>query len=264
VKPSAFSSHARCILAALAIAGCSDRPQPTEPTSLPRGAEPLFAGAKAELRSRANLVFANEVTVGGVAQAAGIRGDERLKDGSAAGPGAPTEYQARHCGVIAWIANGRNESGSLTFDPDSDYSDSMEADCGPARFYNFYLGGPTAAPTPATPMSYSRAIWSLGPGESHSIYEGFGPVGPCDLLQFNYAYPPSNNVLVTRLPDVQVQNASGATVTARQWRIESQGSHRAACLTYSKNGTPQYSGVTYYLPFAITVTEMPYPYTSFP
>lgn len=259
MKYSRFSIRALSTFAiALAVVSCSDRLQPTEAAADRADTQPLFAQGKPDTYSRANLVFANDVNIDGVVQPAGIRGDGRLRNGSPAA-GSPSEYQGSFCGVFA-----RLEGGPLRFDPDAAYSSTMQAPCGPPRFYNFYLDGPSAAPTTATPMSISREIELLAPGESHSIFEGFGPVGPCGNVQFNDEYPPSNNVLVTRLADVQSQNANGATVTARQWRIASQGSHRAACLTFRRNGTPQYSGVTYYLPFAITVTEVPYPYPSYP
>lgn len=265
MKPFGFSAGALGILAAVAAVGCSDHSRTTAPALLQPEVGLMASGSsRYDDYPRATLVFADEINVNGTLEPAGIRGDGRLKDGTTAAGSPSNEYQGRFCGFAAIIYNGSKDAGDLKFDSDAEYSSTMAGSCGAARYFNFYLKGPGAAPTVAWPMSISSSIWRLGPGQWHSIPEGFGPVGPCGNVQFNDAYPPSNNVRVTRLADAQTQSATGPTIFARRWLIESQGSHRAACLTYSKNGTPQYSDVTYYLPFAITVTEVPYPYPSFP
>ena len=50
----------------------------------------------------------------------------------------------------------------------------------------------------------------------------------------------------------------------RQWRIESQGTHQAVCLVFNTNGSIKSMGPWYFLPFAVTVTEVPYPYQNYP
>jgi hypothetical protein len=51
----------------------------------------------------------------------------------------------------------------------------------------------------------------------------------------------------------------------RQWRIESQGAHVGACVANGhKAGTYVANGVTYFVPFALTVTEVPAPAPSYP
>jgi len=56
----------------------------------------------------------------------------------------------------------------------------------------------------------------------------------------------------------------GQTVTARQWRLESQGTHKAACLATKPNGRYVDTSARYYLPFAVTITQVPYPYATYP
>jgi hypothetical protein len=67
--------------------------------------------------------------------------------------------------------------------------------------------------------------------------------------------PPANHVQVTRLPDVR---------SARQRPVESQGTHRASCTVPDRKGHPVPTGTGSYLPCAVTITEVPYPYPIFP
>jgi hypothetical protein len=53
-------------------------------------------------------------------------------------------------------------------------------------------------------------------------------------------------------------------VTERQWRVESQGSHQAVCVTYKPNGAINTVGPWYYLPFSFVVTEVSYPWSKYP
>ena len=224
-------------------------------------------GGKPDTASRANLVWADQVNVAGPGQPedwrpAGIQGDGRLKDGTAAAGSPSNEYQGAYCGVAARINNARNENNALSYDPDARYdAATMQAACGSARAYRFFLGGPVAAPTLSSPQSFVDNIWTLSLGESRQQAQGFGvQLSGCDRLMFSAKYPPASDMRVTRLPDVTT--ASGKA--ARQWRVESQGSHVAMCVVADKRGVLQPTGVSYYLPFALTVTEVPYPYQTYP
>ncbi len=65
---------------------------------------------------------------------------------------------------------------------------------------------------------------------------------------------------MTRLPDVTAANG----LPARQWRVASQGSHRAMCIVVGKGGKLISTGVSHYLPFAYTLTEVPPPSPTYP
>jgi hypothetical protein len=49
----------------------------------------------------------------------------------------------------------------------------------------------------------------------------------------------------------------------RQWRVESRGTHNARCMV-TVRGSLQPTGAPVYLPFSLTVTEVPYPYPTQP
>ena len=245
--------------AAVLAIGCSDRPTEARAPAI------LRSTSKADTNSRANYVFADSVhvTLPGDTMPAwvltGIRGDGRLKTGTAAAPGSSpsNEYQASYCGVAA-----RFSSGDLDYTPGIGWTSSMQLSCGPARVYMFYLNGPGSTPSGWSAHSFARGLALLAPGQSVVQWEGFGsPVSSCAKLVFDDAYPPANSPRQTRLADVGT-TSSGRVI--RQWRIESQGSHRAMCMNYSHNGAPLPTGTTYFLPFAITLTEVPYPYPSYP
>jgi len=192
--------------------------------------------------SRARYVISNKVDVGGTMVAAGIVGDGRLRDGSSAA-GGDSEFQGDMCGVAGTITNGPREAGDLIYDPNS----GPTAPCGAARFYVFNLDG---VPTQTAPLSRVFGIWSLDVGASVSQAQGFGvQLTNCAVLSFDSQYG-GDNLLITRL-----DNGSGA----RQWQVKSQGGHLAACVNLSKKGAANYiaTGKKYYLPFAITVTEIP-------
>jgi hypothetical protein len=65
--------------------------------------------------------------------------------------------------------------------------------------------------------------------------------------------------LITRLPDVP-----GANGYVKQFRVQSQGSHRAECIDLGNGGKLIDTGVSHFAPFSYTVTEVPYPYPSYP
>jgi hypothetical protein len=184
---------------------------------------------------------------------AGIRGDGRLKDGSSAN-GADAEYQTNLCGAQGHIANmpdpnGVAGTGDLSFDPDNGTNY-----CGAARYFSMNLDGVL---TRVTPLSRVFSLWSIGVGATVTTTEGFGVQLPnCSVLKFDSAYG-SDNILVTRLDD---------GIGPRRWLLKSQGSHMAACLVQSKKGpaTMIATGKKYFLPFAITITEIPYPYAANP
>lgn len=213
------------------------------------------AGRPADTSKRANLVWADAVSVDGSIVPSGIRGDGRLKDGSAATGSPPNEYQGNYCGVQAF----ESPVPDLNYKPDGLYGNltaAQKAVCGPARFYNFYLGGPSTAPTVGFSHSIARGLWSLAPGQSAVQWEGFGSIcGGKLMYNDSTRYAPSNSLLQTRLPDV---------AGVRQWRIESRGTHMGVCVTYNKNGSVKSVGPGLFMPFSLTVTEVPSPFPTFP
>ena len=252
------------VVAVMLAIGCSD--QGTDVAG-PRTAAPAFARTQVDSNSRANLVWADAVLINGVWVPAGIRGDGRLKDGSSATGPLSNEYQGGWCGVAATLATtGTSPGGDMNYTPGISYTSSMQTACsGGARVYEFYLSADSAHLNPTAlvfgPHSIARGLANLAPGAAITQWEGFGiQQATCSILMFNDLFPPSQSLRYTRLPDVVV---NGRTV--RQWRIESQGSHIAACVKNgSKPGTYVLQGPYYYVPFALTVTEVPYPYSSYP
>jgi hypothetical protein len=253
------------IVAVALLTACSLEPV-AAPTVVQRqvgaNALPAFAKGATDTKSRANLVWADLVNVASPGapenwQPAGIQGDNRNKYGVVGGLPSD-EYQGAHCGVVAFIFNqSTNDSGDLKVDIDVGYTASMAQSCGPVRTHNFYLAGTSAAPTPIGGEFYAVSIWQLGPGESRLQGLAFATQGqlPNCKLWFDNAFPPANHVRVTRLP-----NLGGV----RQWRVESQGSHIASCTVADKRGNSVPTGVSYYLPFSVLVTEVPYPFPTFP
>lgn len=202
--------------------------------------------------SRANFVFADSVNLAAAGSApqwtpTGIKGDGRLKSGVASSGSPSNEYQGDFCGVYATLGS----TATFNVDPDINWTSSMQ--CGGRRLFNFYLNGLGGTPTAIGPHSVVDSFSGLSVGASANREARFGvQLSTCDGLRFTDAFPPSNNARVTRLPDV-----ASPTGLVKQWRIESQGSHLAACIVVGKAGRVTSTGVTYYLPFAITVTEVP-------
>jgi hypothetical protein len=239
----------------LSLPACEN--QPVEPDSR----TPSFGKAPAkDVWSRAVLVWDDSVTINGVAVAAGIRGDGRNRFGQAAAP--VNEYQGDFCGVRGFIYDQSGESGNLEFDSDTYYLASMAPACGASRSLSFYLAGQSAAPIIASPHVLGTAIWPLLNGESRLVAQRFGMQNTtsCGELDFNSVYSGSNNVRLTRLSDGT--DAGGLAV--RRWRIESQGNHTAACVKMQANGKFADSGLRYYLPFGVTITQVRNPSPTFP
>jgi hypothetical protein len=215
----------------------------------------LSAQGSKKTDSRANWIFADIVNVASAGaepqwSKAGIRGDGRLKTGVASTGSPSNEYQGDFCGVYGMLG----PTATFNIDPDINWISSMQSTCGGKRLFNFYLNGLDATPTALGPHSVVDSFSAISVGASATREARFGVQLPnCGGLRFTDAFPPSNNALVTRLPDVATPTGVG-----RQWRIESQGSHLAACIVVGKAGRVSATGVTYYLPFSITVTEEPY------
>ena len=230
------------------VIGCSAE----NATTPARQVDAAIGAAKAV--SRANYVFADSVDLAAAGTApqwskTGIRGDGRLKNGAASTGSPSNEYEGGSCGVDATLGS----TATFNTDPDHGWTSAMQATCGGMRLFNFYLNGLGGAPTPIGPHSVVDAFSGLAVGASTTREARFGvQQSTCDGLRFTNAFPPSNNARVTRLPDV-----STPTGFVKQWRIESQGSHLAACILVGKAGRVTFTGVTYYLPFAITVREVP-------
>ncbi len=249
----------------LAVA-CTDSGTPAGlPMARPQFAKPT--GKTIDTHPRANLLW-DDLPGSDGTPTAGIRGDRRDRFGS---PAALTEYQGADCGVRGIIYDGRGESGNIDVDTDTDYTTDMSADCGERRNMLLYVGDDQAIGAVATtiyPHLIMEGVWSVPTGQTADRRVTFGlqGLGPACVLAFDGQYPGATSARVTGLPTVQVMNANGDLVTARQWRVESQGNHLVACLKPSKGGRYPYadSGVRYYLPFAATVTAVPYPYETYP
>ena len=138
----------------------------------------------------------------------------------------------------------------------------MSPSCGAARYMNFFLNGTNGAPLVAAPHILGTSIWTLASGASKVVSQRFGmqQTTSCGELDFNSQYSGASNVKVSRLSDGI--DAAGAVV--RRWRIESQGNHVAACVKMQSNGKFVDSGLRFYLPFGVTVTQVRYPYPKFP
>ena len=242
------------LLALCALLSCDSGPAGPELGSPLSLAPP----AQADTRSRANLVW-DDLIVDGV-PTAGIRGDGRDRTGQASEPF--NEYQGELCGVRGFFNDGRNENGNLDFDPDTDYNTAtMSGPCGAARALTFYIGTGTAISSTPTlvlgPHIIGSGIWSLAAGQSRLQSQLIGMQGGFSCgLWFDASYAGASNIRVTRLADVG---------GVRQWRMESQGNHAAACATLNpKSGKWVDTGVRYYLPFGVTITQAPYPFPVYP
>ena len=221
--------------------------------------------------SRARFSWDDSINVGTPSAPAwapaAIRGDGRLRDGSPAVAGGPSnEYQGSFCSVNAVIGSGTgNENAQLYIDPDRFASASLPASCQPTRSYRFYVNvnGPTATPSLVHPSSLVPDLSLMAVGETRvQSFHG----GTMEELGFaiwwDPAYPPAKGVLVTRLPNVV--DELGRSV--RQWRVETQGTHQAV-LVVPNSGKKPGSTVTstfYTAPWAMTVTQVPYPFATFP
>ena len=192
-----------------------------------------------------------------------ITGDYRGRDGSPlSGSNVSGEYYFNFCGVDGFMqaATTKYPQAALNMDADHLYdSASMTAQCGGPRYYQFFFNGRASTPLRYAPQHYALNLGALGVGQSliEEVHFGIQQTN-CNALHFNSAYPPASNALVVRLPDSSV-----AGVMSRRWRVQSQGTHRAMCTTFSNKG-PKPTGVTYYLPFAFVITELYQPFAKFP
>lgn len=243
------------LLFALVVVGC-DQPVAAVPPTAPTVA---FART-VDTHSRANLVWQDLVDIGSPGApnvvAAGIRGDGRNRVGDPAASGS--EYQGSYCGVRATIYDQKGENGNLNPDVDTDYTSG----CGGIRTMVLDIGA-NGAPVVSGPMFLIDAIWTLGPGAVVLQPMDFGLQDGQSNCRFSFNASYGNgasNVRLSRLPDVQVS----PTVTARQWRLQSQGTHMAACLTVTRAGKYVDTGGRYSLPFDVTITQVPYPYDTYP
>ena len=248
------------VVASIAIIGCVA----SDSTGTENSSSPSIRYAKGggSVHPLANYSFADSVNVAPTSSPAswsiaGIQGDGRMKDGAPSTGGASNEYQGNFCGVYAVAGLAQAPEGFNT-DADIYWTSSMAASCGSARGFRFFLGGLSAAPTLVGPHTLID-VSALAVGQIATRLARFGVHLPnCAGIRFGDAYPLSSNVRVTRLPDVV--SADGV---AKSWRIESQGSHRGACMIQGKKDLVP-TGVYPYLPFALTLTEVWPPFTTFP
>jgi hypothetical protein len=257
------AARSAAVLALASPAACDRGPVGLDIAAAPS----LAAAGKVDQTSRARYTFADLVDVGTSAVPewvpAGIRGDDRQRDGSPGGGALSNEYQGEFCGVNAVIGSGTGpETGNFHYDPDMRWTSSLAPACQDSRYYRVFLSGPDSAARTSRPTQIVADIATMVVGEVRFQPLQSGTLADIGVgLWFDDAYPPASNVRVTRLPDV----ADGLR-TVRQWRVETQGTHKAmgvAQSTSRKHGSAP-TGTTYYLPFAMTVTEVPYPYPSFP
>jgi hypothetical protein len=176
------------------------------------------------------------VDVGGAATPAGVRGDGR----DATGAVGSSAYQDGLCGVSAIVRTGSRSGGELAFD-------AYSADgCDDLRVHHFYMDGAGSAPHTAATKTIAPGLWWMQVHETNEHSEGFHVGLPqCSRVMYSAALG-TDDPRRTRLADVD---------GARQWRIESQGSHRAVCV-YTARGKEQVGQVSAPMPFAFTVTEV--------
>lgn len=228
-------------LAGGSLAACADNPvyPPADLT-----AQFAKGGGGTLVYPNANLAWADGLADGTVAS---IRGDGRSRDGT---PSSGGEYEGSLCGVWTRIWNApKDGDGLLKFDPDT-YFDAASADpslnCGERRSLGMDFGAGTVLVAPEFRVA---GIWAVPAGTTADLVVQIGlqGAGPACTLAFDGQYGGSGPARVTRL--------DGGT-GARQWRVESQGSHSAACPTFDRRG--KLTGYTLYtLPFSVTVTEVP-------
>ena len=252
MKRRIFATCALGITAIVTITACdSDRAAAPSSDLAPS----LAKGGNIDTDSRALLVWEDSVSIVGSPTKipAGIQGDgyDRLSTDTVADADA---YQGQVCGVHAKIFNTSSLSGSgdLVFDPDFD---APGKSCnGVSRKLRFHLSRNTAAddagpPTPMGTFTNVRRIWALKSGHTTQTMRFiFADASGCEALDFNPAFG-GDTVRVTSLAPSSDGSAN--------WRVESTGDHRAACMVTSK-GKSVANG-TKFLPFAFSVTEVKHP-----
>ena len=254
---------------ALAVAalclGCS----PAADLVAPAPTRAALAAAKVDQLPRARLSFADSLNVGTASLPQWVptayRGDGRLRGGTAGGGAVSNEYQGNFCGVTANIGTGTGgQSTQFAFDPDGGWTSSLPAPCQPARFVVAYINGTAGAPGVTRQHLYFPNLGSIAVGDT--MIQAWNNGTLAELGQgrwFDDAYPPAASLRLIRLTNVT--DEFGRSV--RQWRIESRGSHRAMGAINdpnSRKGGVIPSGITYYMPWSMTVTEVPYPYPTYP
>jgi len=230
---------------AVLVAGCSETSAPTP--LAPGGAafaKPDHAGGGGggESSSPSTVPVRVDwdddlvVDIDGQPMGAGIIGDGLGVDGVTPGASA---YQDGVCGVNADIYTDSNYGGEMVFD-------TYTADeCG-ARRVHYFSSGLTTEPLEVATKTIARELWSMEPGQETDHWEGFHFGLPqCDRVVYGAEYE-TEDLKRTRLDD-----GTGA----RQWRVESQGSHRARCVYWAK-GKDRVGAFTDPMPFAFTVTEV--------
>jgi hypothetical protein len=147
---------------------------------------------------------------------------------------------------------------ALNFDTDFFWTSSMEIPCGGKRYYQFYFSGRGTAPLQFGPQLYALKLGTLAVGQTlrEEVHFGIQQTN-CAPLRFDDAYPPSNSALVTRLTDSLTSSGP-----VRRWRVQSQGNHIAMCTLNTPRGVKPIA--SYYMPFAYVITEVPYPWPSYP
>jgi hypothetical protein len=240
-----------------------------EPTATQVEAHPLTAKAATNVdnTARARFTMADSINVGTalapVWVPAAVRGDDRLRDGTAAAPGGPSnEYQGSVCSVDAVIGSGLKGQGDQFYlDMDRYASSTLPASCLPTRYNRYYVPG--QEPANASTAASIPNISSMSVGQTMIQPFHSGTMGELGYALFwDDTYPPASSMLVTRLPNVI--DEYGRSV--RQWRIESRGSHKAVLVlpATSRNSGPTITSTFYYMPWAMTITEVPYPLPTAP
>jgi hypothetical protein len=251
-------------IVAIVTSACQQEPG-TAVRIHPESSTPSFAQGP-DTHSRASEVWSGAVLVNGSSVAAGIRGDGRDRQGNTTG--TLNEYQDSFCGVRELLYDQRGEDGSLNSDTDIFYdAATMATACGPRRQLAFFLGDANAISTTVTwvgPQMMVDGIWKLTAGQSRLQPQVVGMQLVTCQLRFDATNVGADNIRLSRLPDVTTTDASGHVVGARQWRAESQGNHRAACLVPQANGKYVDTGKRYFLPFSVLITQVPYPFPVYP
>jgi hypothetical protein len=269
-----YSSHvpaavtlAGVVTAVLMMAAC----QVDEPTSARVDAHLITANAAGNVdnTTRARFTMDDSINVGTASAPvwvpAAVRGDGRLRDGSLAAPGGlSNEYQGNFCSVNAVIGSGMKGEGYQFFlDMSRFASSTLPASCLPTRYHRYYVNGPGQAPANASTLASIPNVSSMSVGQT--MIQSFHSGTMAELgyaLWWDDAYPPASSILVTRLPNVI--DEYGRSV--RQWRVGSRGSHKAAFVlpATSKNSGPTITSTFPSMPWAMTITEVPYPFPTFP
>jgi hypothetical protein len=236
-------------LLSLGALGCAE-----SPTQVADPEHPSFGKGNVDTDPRAILEWAEWVYAGtDSAVATRIRGDGRLENGTSAA-GATSRYQGEFCGVHAKIFQGG--SGDLVFSPAFN-KETMEC-AGVVRTLGFDGGSGVIQ---VNTFTNARNLRDLAVGAQRVQNMPFDYVNSSGCESFRFRADSVNGLeissqtVATRLPDV----APGV----RQWRVESRSTHSARCMV-SLKGRLEPTGAAVYLPFSVTVTEVPFPYPTQP